>query len=282
MKIQQALSHASSLSIQSESPILDAELLLAHVLGKSREFLITWPETDLSESEQQAFINLLEQRVLGHPIAYLIGSRAFWNFDLVVSPDVLIPRPETELLVELILERLDTNKHLLADLGTGSGALALAIASERENWQIVATDSSAAALSIAKHNALNLKLSNIDFRQGSWIEALKGGKNNERFDAIVSNPPYIDKNDEHLGQGDVRFEPLQALVANDAGLADIKLIATQAHDRLKPGAILLMEHGYQQGEAVRQILKQSKYSDIQTYKDLAGLERATFARKYGS
>ncbi len=279
MKIQQASSHASSLLIQSESPILDAEILLAHVLGKSREFLITWPETDLSESEQQAFINLLEQRVLGHPIAYLIGSRAFWNFDLVVSPDVLIPRPETELLVELILEQLDTNKHLLADLGTGSGALALALASERENWQIVATDSSAAALSIAKHNALNLKLSNIDFRQGSWIEALKGDKNNELFDAIVSNPPYIDESDEHLGQGDVRFEPVQALVANDEGLSDIKLIATQAHDRLKPGAILLMEHGYQQGEAVRQLLKQSKYSDIQTYKDLAGLERATMARR---
>jgi release factor glutamine methyltransferase len=279
VKIQQASSHASSLLIQSESPILDAEILLAHVLGKSREFLITWPETDLSESEQQAFINLLEQRVLGHPIAYLIGSRAFWKFDLVVSPDVLIPRPETELLVELILEQLDTNKHLLADLGTGSGALALALASERENWQIVATDSSAAALSIAKHNALNLKLSNIDFRQGSWIEALKGDKNNELFDAIVSNPPYIDESDEHLGQGDVRFEPVQALVANDEGLSDIKLIATQAHDRLKPGAILLMEHGYQQGEAVRQLLKQSKYSDIQTYKDLAGLERATMARR---
>lgn len=282
MKIQQALNYASSHLSQSESPSLDAELLLAHVLVKNREFLITWPETELSEPEQQTFINLLEQRALGHPIAHLLGTRAFWNFDLIVSPDVLIPRPETELLVELILESLDTKKHLLADLGTGSGAIALALASERESWQIVATDSSAAALTIAKQNAMNLKINNIEFRQGVWAEALGSGENNELFDAIVSNPPYIDKNDEHLGQGDVRFEPVQALVAKDEGLADIKLIAAQAHDRLKPSAILLLEHGYQQGEAVRQILEQSGYNEIQTHKDLAGLERVTFARKYGS
>lgn len=280
MKIQQALSYANSQLSQSESPSLDAELLLAHVLVKNREFLITWPETELNESEQQAFINLLEQRVSGHPIAHLLGSRAFWNFDLVVSPDVLIPRPETELLVELILERLGTNKHLVADLGTGSGAIALALASERESWQIIATDSSTAALTIAKQNAKNLKLSNIEFSQGIWAEALEGCENNELFDAIVSNPPYIDENDEHLAQGDVRFEPVQALVAKDEGLKDIKLIAAQAHDRLKPGAILFMEHGYQQGEAVREILQQSKYSEIQTFKDLAGLERASLARKY--
>lgn len=275
MQIQQALSHARSQLGASESPHLDAELLLAHVLGKTREYLITWPKTVLKESEQQAFSKLLEQRVSGHPIAYLIGTKGFWNFDLKVTADVLVPRPETELLVEIILEYLDSKKQLIADLGTGSGAIALALASERPEWQLVATDSSQAALNLAEENAKNLQLNNIEFRQGSWAAALK----RENFDAIVSNPPYIDKGDTHLKQGDVRYEPVQALVAEDQGLADLKQIAAQALDKLKPGAILLMEHGYQQGEAVRYLLMQSGYNEIQTYKDLAGLERATMARR---
>jgi release factor glutamine methyltransferase len=213
--------------------------------------------------------------VSGHPIAYLIGTKGFWNFDLKVTADVLVPRPETELLVEIILEHLDSKKQLIADLGTGSGAIALALASERPEWQLVATDSSQAALNLAEENAKNLQLNNIEFRQGSWAAALK----RENFDAIVSNPPYIDKGDTHLKQGDVRYEPVQALVAEDQGLADLKQIAAQALDKLKPGAILLMEHGYQQGEAVRHLLTQSGYNEIQTYKDLAGLERATMARR---
>ena len=279
MQIQQALSHAISQLDASESPHLDAELLLAHALGKTREYLITWPETDLTEPEHQTFSNLLEQRVIGQPIAYLTGSKAFWNFDLTVTPDVLIPRPETELLVEIMLEQLDSNKYLLSDLGTGSGAIALALASERPEWQIVATDINSAALTIATENANNLKLNNIEFIKGSWTEALKNGKDNESYDAIVSNPPYIDNADPHLKLGDVRFEPVQALIAEEQGLADLKQIAAQALDKLKPGAILLLEHGSQQGEAVRHLLKQSGYNDIQTYKDLAGLERATMARR---
>jgi release factor glutamine methyltransferase len=276
LQIQQALSHAISQLGASESPHLDAELLLAHVLGKPREFLVTWPETLIQEPDQQAFLNLLQNRVLGHPIAYLIGTKAFWNFDLIVTTDVLVPRPETELLVEVMLEQLDFNKHLIADLGTGSGAIALALASERPQWQIVATDISKAALTVAEKNAENLHLQNIIFNQGSWVAAL----GDDQFDAIVSNPPYIDKSDIHLNQGDVRFEPQQALVAEDQGLADLKQIAVAALDKLKPGAILLMEHGYQQGEAVRQLLKQSGYNAIESYKDIAGLERATLARKY--
>lgn len=279
MQIQQALSHAISQLGASANPHLDAELLLAHALDKTREYLITWPETVLTESEHQSFSNLLEQRVLGQPIAYLTGSKAFWNFDLKVTADVLVPRPETELLVEIMLERLDSNKYLIADLGTGSGAIALALASERPEWQVVATDINAAALTIASENAENLKLNNIEFRKGSWTEALKDGKDSEHYDAIVSNPPYIDKADTHLKQGDVRFEPVQALVAEEQGLADLKQIAAQALDKLKPGAILLLEHGFQQGEAVRHLLKQSGYNDIQTYKDIAGLERATMARR---
>lgn len=276
MQIQQALSHAISQLGASESPHLDAELLLAHVLGKPREYLVTWPETLIQEPDQQAFLNLLQKRVLGHPIAYLIGTRAFWNFDLIVTTDVLVPRPETELLVEVMLEQLDFNKHLIADLGTGSGAIALALAIERPQWQIVATDISKAALTVAEKNAENLHLQNIIFNQGSWVAAL----GDDQFDAIVSNPPYIDKADIHLNQGDVRFEPQQALVAEDQGLADLKQIAVVALDKLKPGGILLMEHGYQQSEAVRQLLKQSGYNAIESYKDIAGLERATLARKY--
>ncbi len=279
MQIQQALSHALSQLGASESPHLDAELLLAHALDKTREYLITWPETVLTESEHQSFSNLLEQRVLGQPIAYLTGSKAFWNFDLKVTADVLVPRPETELLVEILLECLDSNKYLIADLGTGSGAIALALASERPEWHVVATDINAAALTIASENAENLKLNNIEFRKGSWTEALKDRKDSERYDAIVSNPPYIDKADTHLKQGDVRFEPVQALVAEEQGLADLKQIAAQALNKLKPGAILLLEHGFQQGEAVRHLLKQSGYNDIQTYKDIAGLERATMAQR---
>jgi len=279
VQIQQALRNANLHLSQSESSLLDAELLLAYLLGKSREFLITWPETVLSKSEQQSFLNLLEKRAQGHPIAHLVGTKAFWDFNLIVTPDVLIPRPETELLVDLILEHLDTKKYLLADLGTGTGAIALALAKERPGCQIVATDISEAALNVAKLNAKNLNLDTIEFRQGVWAEALKGGKDSEQYDAIISNPPYIDKADAHLGLGDVRFEPVQALVAEDQGLADLKQIAAQAQAKLKPGAILLLEHGYQQGQAVRQLLEQSEYNDIQTYKDLAGLERATMARR---
>jgi release factor glutamine methyltransferase len=277
VQIQQALHHAKSHLSQSDSSLLDAELLLAHVLNKRREFLLTWPETDLTESEQQKFLHLLEQRVLGQPIAYLIGKQAFWDFDLTVTADVLIPRPETELLVELVLERLDENKHLLADLGTGSGAIALALAKERPQWQLVATDSNEAALNVARLNARSLQLNSIEFRQGVWLDALNNSLNNELYDAIISNPPYIDKTDTHLNQGDVRFEPAQALVAEEQGLADLKQIVTQARSSLKPGAMLLLEHGYQQGEAVRQLFEQSGYNKVQTHNDLAGLERVTLA-----
>jgi len=279
VQIQQVLNNASAHLCQSDSSRLDAELLLAHVLGKRREFLVTWPETDLSEAEQQMFSKLLEQRAQGYPLAYLVGSKAFWDFDLTVNSDVLIPRPETELLVELVLECLDTDRQLVADLGTGSGAIALALAKERKNWQLVASDSSVAALRIARLNAQNLEINNIEFRQGSWLDALQEDQTNARYDAIISNPPYIDAADEHLSQGDLRFEPVQALVAGQQGLADLKQIIIQSRDKLKNGAILLLEHGFQQGEAVRQLFAQSGYNEIQTHKDLAGLERATLARK---
>lgn len=279
MQIKQALNQASADLNQSDSSRLDAELLLAYTLNKRREFLLTWPETELTESEQQKFSSLLELRAQGYPLAYLVGSKAFWDFKLTVNSDVLIPRPETELLVELTLEYLGPGRHLVADLGTGSGAIALALAKERESWQLVATDNSEAALRIAKLNAENLGLKNIEFRQGSWLDALKEEQSKVLYDAIISNPPYIDAGDEHLSQGDLRFEPRQALVAGQRGLADLKQIVIESREKLKTGAMLLMEHGFQQGEAVRQLFAQSGYNEIRTHKDLAGLERVTLARK---
>lgn len=275
MQIHEALSLARVQIDHSATPALDAELLLAHTIKRDREFLITWPEYDLSDSETAAFSALLEKRKAGHPIAYLLGKQAFWNFDLTVNPDVLIPRPETELLVELTLEQLDDTKHLLADLGTGSGAIATALASERPNCQIVATDLSEAALSVARLNADKLKLNNIDFRQGSWTEAL----GDLQYDAILANPPYIDPADSHLSQGDVRFEPQQALVADENGLADLQQIIKHARAYLKADGFILLEHGYQQGSSVRQMLEQSGYNAIETHKDLAGHDRASMARR---
>ena len=275
MQIRQVLQQASSRLLHSDTPTLDAEILLAQVLNKSREFLLTWPESKLDQAQLQAFEQLLEQRASGQPIAYLTGKQSFWDFELKVNADVLIPRPETELLVELALELLPENPIELADLGTGSGAIALALAKERPQWQITATDYSADALNVARSNALDLHLSNLTFIQGDWCKAISG----RQLDAIVSNPPYVDKNDSHISQGDLRFEPLVALAADDPGMADLKVIARQARDLLKPGALILLEHGYQQGPAVRQVLEQSGYNDIQTHKDLAGLDRISQARK---
>lgn len=276
MQIQHALNDARSQLSQSESSLLDAELLLAYAIGKNREFLLTWPETELSETEQQGFLELVGKRALGHPIAHLIGNREFWSFELTVNSDVLIPRPETELLIEIILQQLGVDQYLLADLGTGSGAIGLALAKELPKSHIVASDVSNAAIEVAKLNAHNLNCQNIEFRHGAWLDALN---KTERFDAIISNPPYIDKSDTHLKQGDVRFEPRLALVAASEGLADLDQIISKAQENLKPNGILLLEHGYQQAEAVRQLLKESEYNEIQTYNDLAGHERATMARK---
>ncbi len=273
MQIQKALEQAIPQFKQSDSARLDAEVLLAFILEKPREFLLTWPESELTESEYLAYQQLVERRARGEPIAYLTGKKAFWDFELSIDSNVLIPRPETELLVELCLDLLPSDKSLLADLGTGSGAIALALAKQRSEWQILACDNSELALEMAQENANNLKLRNVSFYQGSWCEAFT----ESGLDAIISNPPYIDARDIHLQQDDLRFEPLQALVSADNGLADIKLIANQSRNKLKVGGLLLLEHGYQQAEAVREVLKEFSYDQIASYKDIAGHERVTLA-----
>lgn len=274
LTIQSALRESWAMLSASDSPQLDAELLLASALNKPREYLYTWPEKELSEEVAVQFQKFCQRRQKGHPVAYLLGQRSFWDFDLSINSNVLIPRPETELLVELCLEKLDSKTKTIADLGTGSGAIALALASENEKWQLIACDLSEEALKVARENSITLNIRNIEFRQGSWCEPVV----ETGLDAIVSNPPYIAENDEHLSQGDVRFEPKLALVCGDEGLADINTIAAQGLSKLKEGGLLFLEHGFQQGEAVRGILSEKGYTEIETHRDLSGNERVTCAR----
>jgi release factor glutamine methyltransferase len=273
--IKQALRMASHAIAGSDTVQLDAELLLAAVLGKSRTYLYTWPEQVLSPAERSYFESVLERRVMGEPVAYILGTRDFWTLTLRVNRHVLIPRPETELLVEMTLALVTTQEACIADLGTGSGAIALAIASERPVWKVVATDMSGDALTVASDNASQLNIVNVEFRQGSWCDALPP----QLFDLIVSNPPYIDAADAHLTQGDLRFEPRSALVAADDGLADIRTLCSQAPQRLKPGGWLLLEHGWTQGPTVAAILQSSGLETVRTLKDLNGNDRVSLGRR---
>lgn len=260
----------------SDSARSDAEVLLAHALRQSRTFLRTWPEHAPAPAALAAFHELLQRRLTGEPVAYLTGHREFWSLDLAVSPATLIPRPETELLVELALERLANTRGVqAADLGTGSGAIALALASERPLARIVATDRSAAALDIARTNAAHLRLGNVEFRLGDWCAAL----GDEHFDLIAANPPYIASNDPHLGCGDLRFEPRSALVAAEQGLADIQCIADNALEHLKPGGWLLLEHGWDQGECVPALLRVAGYTEVHCVRDIAEQPRVSLGRK---
>lgn len=273
--LKQALRMASHAIAGSDTVQVDAELLLAAALGKSRTYLYTWPEQVLSPAERSYFESVLERRVMGEPVAYILGTRDFWTLTLRVNRHVLIPRPETELLVETALALIASPDARIADLGTGSGAIALAIASERPAWKVIATDMSASALSVASDNASVLNIANVEFRQGSWCEALPP----QCFDLIASNPPYIDSADAHLTQGDLRFEPRSALVAADDGLADIRALCAQAQDYLKPGGWLLLEHGWTQGQAVAALMQSSGLESVQTIKDLNDNDRVTQGRK---
>jgi release factor glutamine methyltransferase len=255
---------------------LDAELLLAHALGVSRAKLYAWPEHEPDASQREAFERLVTARERGEPIAYLIGRREFWSLDLAVSPAVLIPRPETELLVELALARLQRDADLrVADLGTGSGAIALAIARERPRARVVATDASDAALDVARGNAARLGLRNVAFVHGDWCNALA----DEAFDVIVSNPPYIAAGDPHLETGDLRREPRAALVSGVDGLDAIRRIVPDAAMHLTADGWLLLEHGWDQAVRVRALLEANGYVDVASERDAAGHERVTLGRK---
>ena len=256
---------------ESDSPRLDLEVLLCHLLGKSRAWLYTWPEHELDAEQQAAFDRLIERRIAGEPVAHLTGNREFWSLPLKVNRSTLIPRPDTEVLVETILELCPQEALRALDLGTGTGAIALALASEKPQWQLLAVDKMPAAVALAEENRQQLGLTNVQVTQSDWFAGVPA----QTFDVIVSNPPYIDAKDPHLREGDVRFEPLSALVADDQGLADIREIARQARGFLAPGGMLLVEHGWQQARAVQKIFADAGYRDITTRLDYAGRERLT-------
>lgn len=253
----------------------EAELLLAHVLQRPRAWLFAHADDPLADDAARCFATLVERREAGEPVAYLTGRRGFWRFDLRVTPATLIPRPETERLVELALERIPQGVEVaLADLGTGSGAIALALASERPRARMVATDASAEALAVAESNAAEIGLRNVEFRLGDWLAPLQG----ERYALIASNPPYIAQDDIHLGQGDLRHEPRSALASGIDGLDAIRIIAREALAHLHPGGWLLLEHGWEQGAAVRAILEAAGWVEVATHGDLEDRDRVTLGR----
>lgn len=256
----------------------DAEVLLLHALDKSRSWLFAHAADEVAADVQASFARLVARRAAGEPVAYITGRRGFWSLDLEVTPATLIPRVETELLVELALVRVPEHVPCaVADLGTGSGAVALALAQERPQARVVATDCSAAALAVARRNAQRLAIGNVSFVQGDWLAPLAG----HRFALVVSNPPYIEAADTHLLRGDLRFEPATALASGDDGLQAIRSIIAAARTRLTEGGWLLFEHGWQQGLAARGLLQAAGYVEVFTARDLEQRERVSGGRQHG-
>jgi release factor glutamine methyltransferase len=263
----------------SDLATLDAQVLLAHVMGRDRTWVAAHADDMLGSEFAETFAALAARRRTGEPVAYLTGVREFWGMPLQMSPAVLIPRPETETLVELALARLPNDREArVLDLGTGSGAVALAIARERPRARVLATDLSTAALAVARENARRLGLANVEFAQSDWYENVAAVWPGTRFDLIASNPPYVAPGDPHLAQGDVRFEPPVALSPGGDGLAAIRCIVAGAPGHLAAGGSLALEHGYDQAAELRALLAAAGWSDIALARDLAGIERAIAAR----
>lgn len=272
LSIESLLNHANL--PESPTPRLDAELLLAHALGKSRSYLHTWPERELPAELIATFEACVARRRSGEPVAYILGRQGFWSLELDVANHTLIPRPDTELLVETALALLPTTPLAVLDLGTGSGAIALALACERPAWQVVGVDRVPEAVALASGNRERLQLNNAVFAESHWFAALAG----QRFALIVSNPPYIAAADPHLSQGDVRFEPSSALVAGIDGLDDIRQIIQQAPEHLSTAGWLLLEHGFDQAEAVRDLLDKRGFVQVQSRRDLGGHQRISLGQ----
>ena len=276
--IDQALREAAARLAAHETARLDAELLLAHVLGRPRTYLYAWPERELDVERAAAFDALVARRAAGEPVAYLVGAREFWSRALAVTPATLIPRPETELLVEAALERIPVEASWrVADLGTGSGAIAIAVAAERPACALIATDRSAAALAVAQSNAERHVPGQVSFVCADWLAPFR----KEAFDLIAANPPYVAQADPHLALGDVRFEPVGALAAGPDGLDAIRRIVAETTHCLRPGGWLLVEHGYDQAAAVAKLLDEKGFLDIACLRDPAGQPRVSLGRRPG-
>ena len=269
MRIDQAVNNATLILSKSDSAQLDAQILLAFVLEKETIYLMTWPEKELTDDQSERFNKLIASRSEGIPVAYLTGVREFWSLPFKVNKSTLIPRPDTETLVEQALQYCTPRSHIL-DLGTGTGAVILSLAYELPNSHCVGIDFSDDAVSLAKENAANLKIANAKILQSDWFENVTG-----QFDVIVSNPPYIDKTDHHLDCGDVRFEPLSALVADNKGLSDIEIIIEHSKDYLTNNGYLLIEHGFEQATIVRNVFKKHGYSSVTTIQDYGDNDRVT-------
>ncbi|MDT8371665.1 MAG: peptide chain release factor N(5)-glutamine methyltransferase [Gammaproteobacteria bacterium] len=273
MNISQALTYGTMTLKSSDSPEIDSQALLCHVLICTPTYLHMWSDKLLTDQQQRQFKLLVEQRLTGLPVAYVIGLRGFWSLDLKVSPATLIPRPDTELLVSLALTKLKPEM-MVADLGTGSGAIALSIAHELPALHVLAMDFSQAALELAHENAIANGLSNVHFWQGSWLEAVS----DKSLDMVVSNPPYIEQHDPHLSQGDVRFEPITALASGCDGLDDIRLIVQQAQRCLKPSGWLMVEHGYHQSEQVQFLFNAAGFDNVSANQDFGGQDRVVIGQ----
>ena len=260
----------------TDSARLEAEILLAACLDKPRSYLHAWPERQIEPRQRDRFAALISRRAAGEPVAYLLERREFWSLPLTVTPDTLIPRPESETLVALALEKMPVDDVLrIADLGTGCGAIALSIARERPRSEVIATDISQPALTVARINAARLGLGNVRFVAGTWCRALAAAA----FDFILSNPPYVTETDPHLREGDVRYEPRTALAAGPDGMDELREIVTCARDRLRRDGWLIVEHGYDQGEKVMRLLQAQGYREVSDHADAAGISRVTMGRR---
>lgn len=271
LQAQDAARLVAALPLSADTARIEVQMLLQRVLGVARSHLIAHSERVLSDAEEAAYQQLLQRRLGGEPVAYILGEREFFDLNLQVTPATLIPRPDTELLVELALERLPEQESYVLDMGTGSGAIALVIASRRTDAEVWACDLSPAALAVAQANAQRLAINNVKWVESDWFSAFE----QQRFDLIVSNPPYIAAGDCHLAQGDVRFEPLSALISGADGLDDIRAIIAQAGAHLEKDGWLLLEHGYDQAKRVRTLLHAAGFSAVFSAHDLAGIERCS-------